>query len=208
MTTHPSDAPASDLLPLLAQIRACRQCVAALPHPPRPIVQANSHARLLIIGQAPGPNGQRSGLPWSDRSGDRLRLWLGLDRPAFYESGLVATIGMGLCYPGTGRNGDLPPRPECAPLWHPQLIQALPQVELTLLVGAYAQQAYLGKGPTLTENVLNWRKHLPAYLPLPHPSPRNLAWFKRNPWFEAELVPWLQTRISQIYSPPTTHKSA
>lgn len=171
-----------------------------LPHEPRPVIQIDGRARLLIVGQAPGPHGQRTGLPWNDRSGDRLRLWLGLGREAFYDPSLVATMGMGFCYPGTGKNGDLPPRPECAPLWHAQVRAVLPHIELTLLVGAYAQKAWLGAeaGPNLTQTVAAWRDYLPDVVPLPHPSPRNLAWFKRNPWFDAELVPWLQARIATL----------
>lgn len=183
---------------LLHEIRQCTVCAANLPHEPRPVVVAHPKAQLLIIGQAPGRRVHESGIPWNDPSGDRLRQWLAMDRDAFYDEQRVALMPMGFCFPGTGKSGDLPPRPECAPLWHERLLAELPQVRLTLLVGMYAQKHYLGAAAskTLTDTVRGWRRHLPRFLPLPHPSPRNQLWLKRNPWFEAELVPALQQQLA------------
>ena len=187
-----------DLTDLLVQVRACRICEAQLPLGPRPVLRAGASARLMIVGQAPGTKVHESGVPWNDRSGERLRDWLALAHDAFYDESRVAIVPMGFCYPGRDpRGGDSPPRPECAPLWHPPLVAALPNVALTLLVGLYAQARYLGprrKG-TLTETVRAWRDYAPDYLPLPHPSWRNTAWLKKNPWFEAELLPELRRRI-------------
>ena len=154
-------------------------------------------ARLLVVGQAPGRRVHETGIPWNDPSGDRLRDWLQLDREAFYDEQRFAIIPAGLCYPGRGRSGDLPPRPECAPLWHPPLRAAMPDIRLTLLIGAYAQRYYLGTrhGRTLADTVHAWRDVLPDYFPLPHPSPRNRLWFKRHPWFEREVVPALRERV-------------
>lgn len=151
-------------------------------------------ARLLIVGQAPGRRVHESGIPWNDPSGDRLRDWLQLDPDAFYDTTRVAILPVGLCYPGTVEGADLPPRPECAPLWHPKLVPQLKHVRLTLLVGSYAQAYYLGAGrkPGLTDTVRAYREYLPRYLPLPHPSWRNSGWLKRNPWFEQELLPELR----------------
>lgn len=185
---------------LLEQVRACRVCEAYLPNPPRPVLRAGASARLLIVGQAPGRRVYETGIPWNDPSGDRLRLWMGVDRDTFYDEGRIAIIPTAFCYPGTGKGGDLPPRPECAPLWHPPLRAALPLIELTLLVGQYAQAYYLAerRRGTLTETVRAWREYGPAFLPLPHPSPRNQMWLKRNPWFEAEVVPELRRRLAGL----------
>ncbi|MFC6997154.1 uracil-DNA glycosylase family protein [Rufibacter roseus] len=183
---------------LLTQIRACQICATSLPHGPRPIVRASDSARLLVIGQAPGAKVHASGIPWDDQSGKRLRQWLGLSPDEFYNESQVANMPLGFCYPGTGTSGDLPPRPECAIHWHQQLLQLLHNIQFTLLVGNYAQRAFLGnraKG-NLTETVQAWRDYLPTYLPLPHPSPRNIAWFKRHPWFELEVVPALQEMVA------------
>jgi uracil-DNA glycosylase len=183
---------------LLLQVRACRVCAAHLPLGPRPVLRASSTARLLIVGQAPGTRVHATGIPWNDRSGDRLRDWLGLDRETFYDEARIAIVPMGFCYPGTdAKGGDKPPRPECAPLWHPQVRPLLPRIGLTLLVGQYAQRFYLGRRRQagLTETVAAWRDFLPDFLPLPHPSWRNTAWLKRHPWFEAELVPLLRERV-------------
>ncbi len=186
---------------VLRDARACRVCAADLPLGPRPVVRARATARLLIVGQAPGTRVHESGVPFSDPSGDRLRAWLGIDREAFYDRNRVAIVPMGLCYPGRdSRGGDKPPRPECAPLWHPPLLALLPAVELTLLVGLYAQRRYLNarRRRNLTETVRAWADYGPAYLPLPHPSWRNTGWLKRNPWFEAELVPELRARVRDL----------
>jgi uracil-DNA glycosylase len=196
----PTTMATPDLDGLLAEIRACRVCAAQLPHPPRPILRAGAGARLLIVGQAPGRRVHETGIPWNDPSGDRLRDWLQLDRAAFYDEARIAIAPTGFCYPGTGPGGDLPPRPECAPLWHPRLRQALPQVSLTLLVGSYAQAYYLAerRKATLTETVAAWPEYLPDLFPLPHPSQRNGAWFRRNPWFDAAVIPALRDHVTAV----------
>ena len=186
---------------LLADIRACRLCAAELPLGPRPVLRATPSARLLIIGQAPGTRVHQTGIPWNDPSGERLRDWLGLDRDAFYDARRIAIVPMGFCYPGRAKNGgDNPPRPECAPQWHPAVLDALPNLDLTLLVGTYAQKFYLGAGNrrTMTETVGAWRDHLPRFLPLPHPSWRNTGWLKRNPWFAADVLPELRARVKGL----------
>ncbi|MCL4315456.1 MAG: uracil-DNA glycosylase family protein [Gammaproteobacteria bacterium] len=194
---------AQNLHKLLAEVRACRAC-ADLPLGPRPIVRASATARLLIVGQAPGTRVHHTGLSWNDPSGDRLRAWMNVDRDTFYDEARVAVIPMGFCYPGKGKGGDLPPRPECAELWRERLHNALPQIELTLLIGQYAQRYYLGERQygSLTETVRHWREYLPHYLPLPHPSPRNLLWLKRNPWLEREVVPVLRAEIQRLLAVP------
>lgn len=186
---------------LLSEIRACRACESLLPCEPRPVLRASRSARLLIVGQAPGTRVHETGIPWNDPSGERLRRWLGMDRELFYDEQQIAIIPMGFCYPGRGKSGDLPPRPECAALWRERLLACLPDIELTLLIGRYAQQYHLpdtGRS-TLTETVLRWREYLPGVIPTPHPSPRNQLWLRRNPWFEAELVPALQQRIRAMF---------
>jgi len=186
---------------VLAAARACTLCAAHLPLGPLPVLRAAATARLLIIGQAPGTKVHATGIPWNDASGDRLRQWLGLDRDTFYDEARVAIVPMGFCYPGRdAKGGDKPPRPECAPLWHPRLLPLLPDVALTLLIGRYAQARYLGEraGPTVDATVRAWRDHAPACLPLPHPSWRNTAWLKANSWFEAELVPALPRRVAEV----------
>lgn len=186
---------------LLREIRACRACAAHLPLGPRPVLRAKASARLLIIGQAPGTKVHESGIPWNDRSGDRLRDWLQLDRDTFYDESRVAIVPMGFCYPGVDDNGgDMPPRKECAPLWHVRVMALLPRVELTLLVGSYAQTYYLKneRAATMTETVRAWHLHMPRFIPLPHPSWRNTAWLKRNPWFEMELLPELRSRVRML----------
>ena len=186
---------------LLAEIRGCRLCADHLPLGPRPVVRAAPTATLLIIGQAPGTKVHESGIPWNDRSGDRLRDWLQMDRERFYDESRIAIMPMGFCYPGVdARGGDKPPRPECAPAWHDRLMAELPLVSVTLLVGQYAQARYLGKAraPTLTETVQRWRDFAPTTWPLPHPSWRNTHWLKRNPWFEAELLPALRRETARL----------
>ena len=185
---------------LMARIRACRLCEAHLPLGPRPVLQASKDARLLIVSQAPGRKVHETGIPFNDPSGDRLRDWLGIDKPTFYDAGKIAIVPMGFCFPGTGRSGDLPPRPECAPDWHPQVLPRLRQVRLTLAIGQYAQAGLLRdqRGGTLTDTVRDWRDHLAhGILPLPHPSPRNRLWLARNPWFEVELLPELRRRVQE-----------
>jgi len=184
---------------VLADIRACRTCAAHLPHGVRPVVQAAADSRLLIVSQAPGRKVHETGIPFNDPSGNRLREWMGIDRDTFYDPRAVAIVPMGFCFPGTGKSGDLPPRPECAPQWHPVLMPLLADVRLTLVIGMYAQKGLLGerRQRTLTDTVKHWREFIAdGLLPLPHPSPRNQMWFRRNPWFEAELVPELQRRVA------------
>lgn len=186
---------------LLEEIRACRHCAADLPCGPRPVLQAGRSARLCIIGQAPGRKVHESGIPWDDASGERLRDWLGLTPAQFYDPRKVAIVPMGFCYPGKAGSGDRPPRPECAPRWHARLNAHLHRVELTLLVGQYAQAGYLGdrRKATLTDTVKAWREYLPqGRLPLPHPSPRNLPWLAKNRWFEADLVPALRATVRAL----------
>ncbi len=182
---------------LLTDIRACRECVLHLPHGPRPVIQAHPLARLLIIGQAPGAKVHESGVPWMDASGRQLREWLGIDDATFYDAKQVALMPMGFCYPGKGKSGDLPPRPECAPLWHERVRKQLKNVKLTLLIGQYSQQHYLGDeaGENLTETVRAFEKFLPNFLPLPHPSPRNRFWLTKNKWFVTDLLPVLQATV-------------
>ena len=188
---------------LLAQVQGCTVCAANLPHSPRPIVRVSPTARLLIVGQAPGRRVHETGIPWNDPSGDLLRQWLGMTREQFYDVSRIAIVPTGLCYPGTVKGSDLPPRPECAPLWHPPLRAAMRGIKLTLLIGAYAQAYYLGKrrGRTLADTVHAWRDFLPDYFPLPHPSPRNRRWLKQNPWFEAEVLPVLRERVGAALAP-------
>lgn len=180
----------------LAEIRACRVCHSELPLGCNPVIQAASSAKILIIGQAPGLKVHQTSIPWNDLSGQRLRQWLQIDSDTFYNPYQVAIMPMGLCYPGKGKSGDLPPRKECAPLWHHQILPLLPQIKLTLLIGQYAQNYYLsGKPKTLTETVRHWQKWAPHFLPLPHPSPRNTLWLRKNPWFEETMLPTIQTQV-------------
>jgi uracil-DNA glycosylase len=185
---------------LLNQIRQCEICKDVLPNKPRPILQASVESKILIIGQAPGQKVQDSGIPWDDKSGDELRRWLNVSKAMFYDAKIFALMPMGFCYPGKGKGGDLPPRPECAVAWHHKLLDKMPNVKLTLLIGQYAQKHYLGENfkPTLTENVKNFGDYLPSYLPLVHPSPRNRIWQKKNPWFETEVVPKLQKIVKDV----------
>lgn len=164
------------------------------------MLRIDGRARLLIVGQAPGRRVHESGIPWDDRSGQRLRAWLDLDAATFYDGQRIAIVPMGLCYPGTVAGADLPPRPECAPLWHPRIQSVLPRVSLTLLVGGHAQAYYLSgaRGESMTARVRAFRRYLPGFLPLPHPSWRNTGWIARNPWFEAELLPELRDRVRRV----------
>ena len=191
---------ARSLAGLHTEIARCTVCAKDLPLGPRPVFRVSPTARILVIGQAPGRLVHASGVPWDDPSGKRLRQWMQLEDGVFYDSDQVGIMPMGFCYPGTGKSGDLPPRPECAPLWHEVLLAKMPAIELTLLIGQYAQNYYLQDRckKTLTETVQTWREYAPTHLPLPHPSPRNNLWLKRNPWFEREVVPHLQDRIHSI----------
>lgn len=185
----------------VAAARACTICAEHLPLGPRPVFRVSATARLLIIGQAPGTRVHETGIPWNDRSGDRLREWLALDPDAFYDESRIAIVPAGFCYPGRDpRGGDLPPRPECAPTWHARLFARMPGTALTLLVGQYAQALYLAetRKATLTATVAAWRDYPPDTVPLPHPSWRNTAWLKKHSWFEAELLPDLRARVAAI----------
>ncbi len=184
------------LLPdLLKEIRACTLCAEFLPLGPRPVLRASETARIMIVGQAPGTRVHATGIPWNDASGERLRIWLNVTKEEFYDESKISIAPMGFCYPGKADWGDLPPRKECAATWRVKLHEATPQISMKLLVGAYAIDYYLGKRQrkTLTETVRHFRDYAPALFPMPHPSPRNNIWLKKNPWFEAEIVPELQT---------------
>lgn len=179
---------------LLAEVRACRACAGALPLGPRPVFQLSATARILIASQAPGTRVHRTGVPFDDPSGDRLRDWMGFSKERFYDPREVAILPMGLCYPGRAGSGDSPPRPECAPLWRDRLLEQVPALRLTLLVGAHAQRHVLGPGP-MTERVRNFRDYLPAFFPLPHPSWRARLWEAKHPWFAAEVIPALRSAL-------------
>nr|WP_295773358.1 uracil-DNA glycosylase family protein [Rhodoferax sp.] len=186
---------------LLADIRACNACAPHLPHGVRPVVQMHPEARILVVGQAPGRKVHTSGIPFYDASGDRLRAWMGVDRTAFYDAQQIALVPMGFCFPGTGPAGDLAPRPECAPLWRARVLDQLPHIALTLVIGRYAQLWHMPaatKSRNVTQVVQHWRDHLPAVIPLPHPSPRNNIWVRRNPWFETELLPELRQHVAAL----------
>ena len=188
---------------LLRDIRACQICASALPHAPRPVLRATSSARIVIAGQAPGTRVHESGMPFTDPSGDRLRDWMGVDSETFYNDKLIAIVPMGFCFPGLDdKGGDLPPRRECAPAWRSSVFTHLNNVKLTLLVGSYAQNWHLkdSRKPTLSETVKAFKEYGPELLPLPHPSWRNNAWLKKNPWFTDDLLPHLRRRISRILS--------
>jgi uracil-DNA glycosylase len=187
---------------LQADIRACAICAEHLPLGPRPVLQISRTARILIAGQAPGSKVHATGIPFDDASGDRLREWLGLDRETFYDAGRVAVLPMGFCYPGTGKSGDLPPRPECAETWREKILRELRSVTLTLVIGQYAMEWHLGSRAkaTLTETVHAWREFQPKLWPLPHPSPRNNIWLKKNPWFSREVLPELRGQVKAALS--------
>ncbi len=182
---------------LLAEIRNCQVCADCFAHKPNPVLSAHADARLLVIGQAPGRRVQESGVPWDDASGDTLRDWLQMTREQFYDERLVAIVPSGFCFPGSGNSGDLPPRSECAPLWHDRLLALLPNIKLTLLIGSYAQALYLkdSRKPTMAETVAAYEQYLPGFFPLPHPSPRNRPWLKKNPWFEIKLLPEMRSKL-------------
>lgn len=187
---------------LLRRVRACTLCAEHLPHGVRPVLQLSPRARILVAGQAPGRKVHESGVPFDDASGDRLREWMGVSREVFYDPSKIAILPMGFCYPGTGKSGDLPPRPECAPAWRQSLLERLDRLEVTLAIGQYAQAYHLrGEDRSLTETVADWRKYWPEIVPLPHPSPRNNIWLSKNPWFEKELVPRLRRRVARALRP-------
>lgn len=185
---------------LYDEIVRCKICEPALAEGANPVLAIDDRSKILIIGQAPGLKVHRSGIPWNDQSGRELRNWLGVSEPVFYDAENFSILPMGFCYPGKGKGGDLPPRPECAPLWHRRVLAQLQHVELTLLIGQYAQSYYLKghKYRTLTETVKNYKRYLPSYFPLPHPSPRNFIWMSKNSWFKEEVVPDLHERVYRI----------
>ncbi len=184
---------------LLTEVRACTICEAHLPLGSRPVLQLHPKARILIAGQAPGRKVHESGVPFDDASGNRLREWLSINREVFYDPEQIAILPMGFCYPGSGKSGDLPPRPECEPAWRKQLLEQLPNLELTLVLGKYAQLYHFDDASSsLTELVKLWSSYWPKLVPLPHPSPRNNPWLRKNPWFEVELLPSLQKRVAKI----------
>lgn len=184
---------------LLQKIRACEICKPSLPLGPNPVVRASSKSKILVIGQAPGTKVHHSGIPWNDASGKNLRKWLGVTDDEFYNPELFAIVPMGFCYPGKGKSGDLPPRPECAAEWHEKLLAQMPNIELTLLIGQYAQGYYLeGRKENLTETVRSFQDYLPKHFPLVHPSPRNGIWMRKNLWFEEEVLPVLKERVRKV----------
>ena len=188
----------SPLLGILEEARACTACASSLPLGPKPLLAAHPSARILIMGQAPGKATHQAGIPWQDRSGDRLREWLGVSREQFYDPRRVALVPTGFCYPGSGASGDLPPRPECAPLWHPRILPLLKRLQLTIYLGSFAFEANLGgRYRNLSEAAEDFRALLPESIVLPHPSPRNGMWVSQRPWFQADLLPALRARIKE-----------
>jgi len=185
---------------LLNQIKACKLCEQHLPFGVNPVMLAGEKSKVIIVGQAPGKKVHETHIPWNDKSGDNLRNWLGVDKELFYNQDYFALMPMAFCYPGTGKSGDLPPRKECAPAWHKQLLTLMPETKIMLLVGSYAQNYYLGKSArsTLTETVKNYVDYLPLYFPLPHPSGRNNIWQAKNTWFKEDVLPALKTIIADI----------
>jgi len=183
--------------PLLEKVRKCEICKNFLPFDPKPILAASRKSKIVIIGQAPGSKVQESGIPWDDPSGNLLRSWMNIEKKDFYDPAKIALIPMGFCYPGKGKSGDLPPRPECAPEWHSRLLQEMPGVEMIVLIGQYSQRYYLGDAAkkNLTETVRNFENYQPKYFPLPHPSPRNRFWLKKNPWFQETLLPKFKEKV-------------
>ena len=190
----------SKLKLLTEEIRTCTHCVDKLPFEPNPIVRPSSQAKILIIGPAPGIKVHQTSISWNDTSGNTLREWMGIARDVFYDDNRIAVMPMGFCYPGKGKSGDLPPTPACTPMWHSTLLGLMPRIELTLLIGMYAQKYYLQsvKKKNLTDTVREWKLYSPRFLPMPHPSPCNKMWLKKNPWFELEVVPVLRKKIMKL----------
>ena len=190
---------------LVKEIKACNLCTNHLPLGPRPVIQVGSLARILIVGQAPGRRVHETGIPFNDPSGERLRLWMGINKEEFYDKDKVALVPMGFCFPGTGKSGDLPPRPECADTWREKLLEQLPNIELTIVIGQYAQGWHFGSSnkQNLTKTVKSWKEFWPNAIPLPHPSPRNNIWLRKNAWFEDEVIPALQKTVNAILDKST-----
>jgi uracil-DNA glycosylase len=196
MTNNLDELPFEELV---RRVRACTLCADVLPFGPRPVIQLSEAARILVVSQAPGRRVHKTGIPFNDPSGDRLRQWMGIDRDTFYDDQKLAILPMGFCYPGTGKSGDLPPRPECAPAWRQPLLNRLRHIGLTLVIGQYAHAWHLpDRSKSLTDNVRNWEHYWPDILPMPHPSPRNNMWMRRNPWFEDEVIPQLRLRVADL----------
>lgn len=192
-----------NLKTLVAKIKSCRECVEYLPFGPKPLFTAGENARIALIGQAPGRRVHESGTTWDDASGDRLRGWLGISKEIFYDTEIIAQVPMGFCYPGKGKSGDLPPRKECAPLWHKKLFREMPNIKIKILIGNYALRYYhSGKFKNLADAVKNSQYLLPEFFVLPHPSPRNISWFQNNPWFEKEALPVLRRNINSLLNKP------
>ncbi len=188
-----------DFKNLIKEIKSCQTCKEYLPHGIRPVFSVHPSARIIIIGQAPGRKVHESGVPWNDPSGNKLREWMDIDSDIFYDESKIAIVPMGFCYPGKGKSGDLPPREECAPLWHEKILKKLPKIQLILLIGQYSQRYYLdNRKETLTKTVKAYKEYSPKYLPLPHPSPRNFIWMNKNRWFTKEVVPYLQKKVKSI----------
>ena len=187
---------------VLREVRSCNLCIKHLPHGVRPVVQLDPNAKILIAGQAPGSKVHKTGIPFDDPSGERLRGWMGVDKELFYDATKIAILPMGFCYPGTGKSGDLPPRKECAQQWRNKLLELMPNIKLTLVIGKYTIRWHLPNAgnESLTNTVKSWKTHWPSKLPLPHPSPRNNIWLKKNAWFETEIIPVLQKQIKSICS--------
>lgn len=196
---RPADNNHVDLTTLLEAVRSCTIC-EDLPLGPRPILQGSTKAKVLIVGQAPGRVTHKKGIPFDDPSGKRLRAWMGVTEDVFYNPDKIAILPMGFCFPGTGNSGDLPPRSECANAWRRPLLEHLSHIEVTLIIGQYAINWHINDGQkaNLTDRVSNWKNDMPSRIVMPHPSPRNNRWLKRNPWFETDVLPALKERIRDI----------
>ncbi|MEK9628357.1 MAG: uracil-DNA glycosylase family protein [Nitrospinota bacterium] len=190
----------STIAVLRKNIKACTICAEHLPFPPKPVFSFSQKSKILVVGQAPGTRVHESGIPWNDPSGDRLREWMQVSREQFYDTKYFSIVPMAFCYPGKGKSGDLPPRPECAENWMQPILDKIPKIKLILLIGQYSQGWFLKdqKKSTLTDTVKNWKMYLPNYFVLPHPSPRNNIWLKKNPWFEKQLVPKLRKKVKEL----------
>ena len=190
----------STLQTLVNEISACQICSGELPLKPRPVLQVDQRARILVAAQAPGRKVHETGIPFNNPSGDRLRDWMGIPPATFYDPSKIAIVPMGFCYPGSGKTGDRPPRPECAAAWRVELLGKLPDLQFTLVIGQYVAAYHLRSShmSTLTETIKAWRNYWPTIVPLPHPSPRNQIWLRKNPWFSRDILPALRKRIQEV----------